>query len=84
MLNNANMPLLEKGFAMNIPEVEGLPKPKGWRLMPLSSFARAEARQSEFFYVFAAVESARYSLDLEIANWMIAAMIGVRIANARS
>ena len=70
-----------KGLEMNICAVDLFPRRNGWRLASPSSFSNAETRPAEFLNNLAADSSARYSLLLDIANWMIAAIKGVTTAN---
>src|SRR3989338_2885702 len=54
---------------------------KGWLCTFFSIFCNAEANAKGSLLKCAPVSSAKYSLDLVIANWMIIAMIGAIIAN---
>ena len=61
-----------------------LPNRNGFNLEACSSFSNAEARGFPVWIIFAPVASAIYSLDLEIANLIIKAKIGAKIAKAHS
>ena len=78
------MPPALKGLAINKELVEGLPPFIGFFLIPSSNFSKALANENPECNVFAAVWSARYSLDLEIASWIIIASNGVIIARTSS
>ena len=80
-MNKVNKPLAENGFTINRDDVVGFPC-IGCSLFACSSFIKAFAKAVGFLMILAPVSSARYSLARDIANWIIIAIMGVRMPRA--